>query len=343
VPELASSERLAAIARSDLYAGVPEPTLEPYARIVARLLDVPVALISIVTDDRQFFPASVGLDEPWRSRGETPLSMSFCQHVVVGDAPLVVPDALQDERVAGNGAIAELDVVAYLGVPLRAPDGQPLGSVCAIDHRPRQWSDADLELLQEVAQAAAQAVSLRTSEHLWAEFAAEASHHLRTPVAAVQLELDDLGAWATLDDEARAVVRSAASHVAELAAVVGDLTEVAHTRRRLGRREVDLVALARAVADDVDLDHLEEPLTISTSPSVLRHALHELVRLLDRPVRISIDGLEGSLRLRVAQGGPVGDVPPVPPSLADLVRTQLGGRATADAARGGYELVLPVT
>jgi signal transduction histidine kinase len=341
VPELASSERLAAIARSDLYAGVPEPTLEPYARIVARLLDVPVALISIVTDDRQFFPAAVGLGEPWRSRGETPLSMSFCQHVVVGDAPLVVVDSPQDARVAGNGAIGELDVVAYLGVPLRAPDGQPLGSVCAIDHRPRTWSDGDLEVLEQVALAAAQAISLRTSEHLWAEFASEASHHLRTPVAAVQLELEDLAAWPSLDDDVRAVVRSAVGHVGALSKVIGDLTEVAHTRRRLGERVVDLGALVRALGDEVAID-AAEPLTITTYPSVLRHALHELVRLLDRPVRIAVEGLEGSWRLRIAPGAaPARDLPSVPPSLADLVRSQLGGRATVDPASGGYELVLP--
>lgn len=153
--ELDDVVRLRAIGEADLFPGVPEPTFEPYARIVARLLDVPVALVSIVDDSQQFFPAQVGLGEPWAGRGATPLSMSFCQHVVRGDAPLIVVDATGDDRVAGNLAIEELNVIAYLGVPVRAPGGEPLGSLCAITDHPRHWTDEELAVLGEVADAVA--------------------------------------------------------------------------------------------------------------------------------------------------------------------------------------------
>lgn len=84
------------------------------------------------------------MPEPWATERETPLSHSFCQYVVVDGQPLVIEDAHADHRVRDNPAIEALGVVAYLGVPLRDPDGVTSGSLCAIDHQPRQWSDRDL-------------------------------------------------------------------------------------------------------------------------------------------------------------------------------------------------------
>jgi GAF domain-containing protein len=352
MPELADPRRLAAIARSDLFTGVPEPTLEPYVRIVARLLAVPTALVSIVTDEQQFFPAAVGLGEPWATRGETPLSMSFCQHVVTGDAPLVVLDAPQDERVADNLAVTELDVIAYLGVPLRSPDGSTLGALCAIDDQVRTWQDSDLEVLQDVADAVSQAIALRTSEHLWGEFASEVSHQLRTPVAAMRFELDDLATWESLDDEARGVVRAAADQAIDLSKLVDDLTDIARQRRRFGAVEVELGGVLAAAAATVGLDLAAGvdltggPATVISSPTALRHVLVELLRLLTRDpahskVRLRIDRLDGWWRVRAALSIPPVESPWVPHDLADVVRSQLGGRVASDAGTGGYELILP--
>ena len=119
--ELDSPERLKALAEVDAFPGVPDDAFAVYTRLIVKLLDAPTALVSFVTDDRQFFPASVGLGEPWNERAQTPLAMSFCQHVVRTDEDLVVPHADTDERVKDNLAIDELGVHAYLGVPLRAP------------------------------------------------------------------------------------------------------------------------------------------------------------------------------------------------------------------------------
>lgn len=128
----------------------PDESIDRVTRLVSHLLDVPVSLVSVVVPDRQFFASQTGLSEPWATRRETPLSHSFCQYVVMDDQPLVIEDANTDRRVAGNAAIAELGVVAYLGVPLRDPDGAALGSLCAIDHQPRQWSDRDLQTLEDL-------------------------------------------------------------------------------------------------------------------------------------------------------------------------------------------------
>ena len=136
---LDSAARLIALAEVDVFPGSPADVLGVYPRLVARLLDVPISLVSFVSDECQFFPASTGLAEAWAMRRQMPLPMSFCQYVVCGDEDFVVTDSLLDPRVEDNLAITELGVRAYLGVPLHAPGGEPVGALSAIDTRPRHW------------------------------------------------------------------------------------------------------------------------------------------------------------------------------------------------------------
>lgn len=126
---------------------------EAITRLAMRLFDVPVALISIVEEenDRQFFISQQGLPEPWASRRETPLSHSFCQHVKRSGAPLVVGDARETPQVRDNLAIRDLDVIAYLGVPLHTPQGQPTGALCVIQPTPRAWKVEDVRALGDLA------------------------------------------------------------------------------------------------------------------------------------------------------------------------------------------------
>ena len=146
--------RAAALDRSGLLDSPPEPEFDRLTSLVARLARAPISAFSVVDEDRQFFKSAVGLpDEVARAR-ETPLSHSFCRHVVAADAPLVVEDARTHPLVRDNGAVESLGGVAYLGVPVRDPDGVPLGALCAIDAEPRAWTDADLDALSELAEIA---------------------------------------------------------------------------------------------------------------------------------------------------------------------------------------------
>lgn len=143
---LGDPERLRALADTGLDA-VPDEAFDRFARLVSDLLDVPVALVSLVSTDRQFFPGAVGLPDPWSERRQTPLSHSFCQHVVGIEAPMVLPDARLYPRVRDNLAIDDLGVVAYAGMPLTDLSGRVLGSLCAIDNKPRAWTAAQLRSL----------------------------------------------------------------------------------------------------------------------------------------------------------------------------------------------------
>lgn len=160
IPALAEPGRLRSLTDTGLDAA-PDEAFDRFARLVSDLLDVPVALVSLVSETRQFFPGAVGLPDPWADLRQTPLSHSFCQHVIDTEIPLVLPDARLYPRVRDNLAVPELGVVAYAGMPLTDLDGRVLGSLCAIDSKPRAWTKAQLHTLADLAAACSSELRLR--------------------------------------------------------------------------------------------------------------------------------------------------------------------------------------
>lgn len=143
--------RLAAVRRLVPLYRPPNMTFDRLTRLAAELLDAPVALLTLVEEDRQFFVSSHGLEEPLRSSRQTSLDYSICQHTVAAGRPLVIGDARRDSRVDGNLAVTELGVAAYAGMPLTTPDGYTVGALCVIDFGPRDWTDDKLAMLADVA------------------------------------------------------------------------------------------------------------------------------------------------------------------------------------------------
>jgi hypothetical protein len=107
-----------------------------------------------VERDRQFFTSQVGLPDPVAEARQTPLSHSFCQYVRFFDTQLIVEDSRQDSILKHNLAVRDLDVIAYLGIPVHAPDGTSIGSFCVIDDRPREWTTEQIEIVRELAATA---------------------------------------------------------------------------------------------------------------------------------------------------------------------------------------------
>jgi GAF domain-containing protein len=168
VPELAEAlaepGRLAALRDAALLDTPAEESFDRLARLAARIVDAPVALVSAVDRDRQFFKSCLGLPEPWATRRQTPLSHSFCQHVVSTREPVLVSDARQDPRFIDHLAIRDLGVIAYLGVPLITAEGQAIGTLCVIDHEPRIWTKDEISLVTDIAAAVVTEITLRTAQ-----------------------------------------------------------------------------------------------------------------------------------------------------------------------------------
>ena len=168
-------ERLSALYQTDLMDSGPEERFDRLTRLVAATLSVPVALVSLVDARRQFFKSTFGLPEPWKTERETSLTHSFCQHVVSRAAPLVIEDATLDPLVCDNLAIPDLNVRAYLGIPLRSEDGHVLGSLCAIDSAPHDWTAREQEILADFANLVEEQISLRERVAEMARFDAQRS------------------------------------------------------------------------------------------------------------------------------------------------------------------------
>ncbi|HYC33169.1 MAG TPA: GAF domain-containing protein, partial [Gemmatimonadales bacterium] len=154
--------RVAAVGRTTLLDTPPEESFDRLTRMAARLLGAPVALISLVTDDRQFFKSATGLPEPWATRREAPLAYSICRHVVETGASLVLDDIRRDPLLRSSPAVRELGWTSYAGVPLVSAEGFVLGALSVVDVVPRLWSERDVGLLHDLAASAVAEIELRT-------------------------------------------------------------------------------------------------------------------------------------------------------------------------------------
>ena len=152
------AERLAELGNLDLDQRGPETHYDDLIRIAALVCAAPVALVSLVEAQRQWFKARVGFD-----LSETDRQMSICAHAVEADALLVIPDLTRDPRTAGNPLVTgEHRLRFYAGAIIRAPSGLPLGTLCVLDHvvRPDGLTPAQVETLEALARQASTLIEL---------------------------------------------------------------------------------------------------------------------------------------------------------------------------------------
>jgi GAF domain-containing protein len=139
--------RLLALRESGVLDTEPEERFDRYTRIAAALFDVPIALVSLVDRDRQWFKSRWGVDA-----SETDRDMAFCAHAILGNDVMQVPDALADDRFADNPlVIGEPRVRFYAGAPLSLGDGSLVGTLCVADHRARNLDEGQLQLLSDLS------------------------------------------------------------------------------------------------------------------------------------------------------------------------------------------------
>lgn len=253
-------ERLRVLYRLCLLDSPTNPAFDRLTRLASAVLRAPISLVSLVDVDHQFFKSFVGLKEPYATTRETPLSHSFCQHVIDSGEALVIEDARQHALVKDNPAIADMNVIAYAGIPLITSEAQALGSFCVIDEKPRHWADADVELLKELAAAVMTEIELRAeimerekaeralqytqdrlqealaaareANLLKSQFISMASHEFRTPLAVINLSSSILYAPAT---EANADKRT--RHFEQIQTSITKMTNLLDDVLALGKGE----------------------------------------------------------------------------------------------------------
>ena len=165
-PKLGDEEgRLRALGRYDVLDTPAESPFEKIVGLVEQVMDVPMSAVSLVDRHRQWLKAKRGLDAC-----ETARDISFCTHAIEKPEPLIVRDATADPRFARNPLVLGPPFIrAYAGVPLRTPEGYNIGSLCAIDTKPRDFLPAQIAILSSFAKLVVDELELRqiaSSDHL---------------------------------------------------------------------------------------------------------------------------------------------------------------------------------
>lgn len=200
-PSLPNNEtlRLEAVKSYNILDTLPEEDYDNITQLVATICNIPIALIGVLDEQRNFFKSHHGI--PFN---ESPREISFCGHAILENEILIIEDARLDERFVDNPLLTEHNAVFYAGVPLVNPEGYPLGTICVFDQKPRQLAPQQIEALKTLGKQVVNLFELRRknysleavrkelqsrNEQLKA-FASHVSHDLKSPLANIMALAD---------------------------------------------------------------------------------------------------------------------------------------------------------
>ena len=316
------ARRLSALAGYDILGTPREDEFDDIASLAAQVCDAPIALISFVGEDGQWFKARVGT-----ALEGTALDQSVCAHAILSGDALQIPDATADPRTAGNALVTgEVGMRFYAGVPLVTGDGLPLGTLCVMDTRPRHLSGAQMRALESLGRQVMSQLELRRALRAEAEAVtraeAQAADLARSLAAAdtLRLEIDhrvknslqlvssllQMQASRSGSEEVRHALAAARGRVLAISSIHAALNETSQADRvELGAYARRLVEELRASAPDgVAIALSADEIDLGTSQaSSLAILVNEFVT---NSLKYAFpDGREGQVRLDIRREGGV--------------------------------------
>ncbi|MFL5814988.1 MAG: GAF domain-containing protein [Bdellovibrionia bacterium] len=294
---VSNPSRLSALVNTGLLDGPVEAAFERLTSLAARTIHAPVSLVSLVDRERQFFKSAFGLPEPWLSMRETPLTYSFCRHVVDTQKPLLIEDAEAHPLVKKNLAVGALHVIAYAGMPLLLSNGQCIGSFCVIDHKPRIWHKDEIGLLSDIADSVMAEIDLRlmmaAKEELFDLVIHDLKNLLNTNLLNTYLAIKKIkdvhnpGLYKNLD-----MLRTSSECMKGIIQNIGDLSQLEKGDLPLNlacysSREIisSVITKVTAVANQVDakITHVgEDSVLINCDRDRITQSLNDLVAVMAR-------------------------------------------------------------
>ena len=332
--------------------------LDRHCRVAKAAVLAETVMFSVVDHDRQFFPTSLGLPEPYAARGETPLTHSFCQYVVDRSGPLRISDASTDQLVADSLAQRDLGIATYVGVPVSDEDGNVLGALCAVGSTPRQWTDDEVEVLTDISHSIESELRLRNSRRalerrLAGEQLAQEYEHALNQLAQATNRSETI--QGVSDELAHRVAPAIGAALTSIGIVDQDELHLTHgsdvtpeIAEAWRIAPVDADAPMNAAVTTGEIVHLEGPKEFADYPGFEKIARSlGLSSFRAIPFGDEGTGLSGALGIGWAEPMPATDVPPAIDRIVELARTTLARawrfEVERDQARVLERVVLPTS
>jgi signal transduction histidine kinase len=248
-------ERLEALRNLQILDTLPEESYDRITRLAFKFFNVPIALLSLVDEKRQWFKSKQGLDAD-----ETGRDISFCGHAINADEPFIINNAIEDERFHDNPLVTGGPKIRfYAGRPLKTLNGSLVGTLCIISPEPREFTDPDIDALDDLAnmvekelhlielsqqiikKQAALEIALEKAEDANIEksrFLANMSHELRTPMHAI-LSFSEIGGRKINDEKVSKYFSNINVSATRLMGLINDLLDI--SKLEAGKMEVNFL------------------------------------------------------------------------------------------------------
>jgi signal transduction histidine kinase len=288
------ADRLAALYELNVLDTPAEKDFDDIVKLAATVCSVPMALVSLIDVDRQWFKAKIGTELT-----ETSRDLAFCAHTILGDGTLVVPDTREDPRLAGHPAVERPDGVRfYAGAPLVTSGGFAVGTLCVFDSVPRRLDTEQLQALRALARQVTSQLEMRryaaalvnTTARLQElerrkdELTGLVGGELRAPLRLMRSYLAELGNTGFQDAEAAELVgRATAAHVRGLSDLLDHLASMAdagHGMDSLHMRQIDLTRLTQRAVEAI------RPIAATKQIWILNQAGGPSLPIIADPVRL---------------------------------------------------------
>lgn len=284
---LDEAERQRAVDRLQLDGTGPERDFDEVVALASRLCGTPIALFTLLSNDHQWFKASVGVALQTTSR-----DIAFCGHTILGPDTVVVDDMTQDARFARNPLVTgDTHVRFYAGVPVASPDGQPVGTLCVLDQTPRSLSAEQQRSLEILARQIQNQLGLRQALREQLELAREKQeltdlvvHDLKSPLASITPNAHYIASVGTEDcQQPAADIIEAARRLQRMLVDVLDTSAATRGGLHPVRTTVDVATLLRAVQAgcsgraDVGIDIAADVVAVDADANLLRRVLENLI------------------------------------------------------------------